>query len=393
MANGHNVTPDLCRISDDLGSDKRQLSALTWIVIKEQRACNQQDLSEDPRPPLSCNLGWSGTRTLWLDMQRVSAGSSPLQTVTGVRHLPIDDLLLVCLSGGAIYAIHHISSGPSWVPEDNTASRALTHVARQVFIKTQPRNVKFEDVNQINGLLPLSLGGSLIWLHEHANPTNLDYAYEGKHELTLVAATLWQSRDDEYFFIQQLSLALKSANPNTNTDIEVNESFSPPNTMTRGAVRLEFRKSLMRYLFNSRQLLNLRMRLTIVDVMMRSFPEYPDRRECEKLESQYFDAIFQMSSCQPGSKWFLGNDVPFILRLVHLAGNLKNSLTEVQNLVNKVFAALSSAKMVYTTPEEISRETCVACGSLILLGSGAQSICENAHSWGMFLIVGGWSIR
>ncbi|KAG6888474.1 hypothetical protein C0995_008047 [Termitomyces sp. Mi166 len=125
----------------------------------------------------------------------------------------------------------------------------------------------------------------------------------------------------------------------------------------------------------------------------QTLPDCTDRLECEHLASQYFDAISQavirilIYHIIVMAHLLTWGDVPFVLRLTKqasLPGCPEDVRMEAQRLSKHVVAALSSVEPVGTTPDDLMSESCPACGSLILLESGAQAICANAHCWGRY---------
>lgn len=116
----------------------------------------------------SCNLGWSGVRSLVLGGQKLSVGSSPLHPVSGLYYVPHEDALITSLSDGSIHVVYNISSEPTLIPNDDIfTSENLSKTARLAFIRIEPGEIKSSDVNRINGLLPYGYA-TVLWAHEYA---------------------------------------------------------------------------------------------------------------------------------------------------------------------------------------------------------------------------------
>jgi general transcription factor 3C protein 4 len=119
--------------------------------------------------PYPNGLSWSGQRTLRIQPQKISVGSSPLHSVSGVHYVPDQDTLIICLVDGSFHTVFSISSDPSWtsaLPTSNLSSQKLSETARSVFCRTQRGNVRYRDVNSIHGLVPYDGSSTFLWIHE-----------------------------------------------------------------------------------------------------------------------------------------------------------------------------------------------------------------------------------
>jgi len=116
----------------------------------------------------SSNLGWSGTRSLPLESQKLSVGSSPLQPVSGLHYVPHEDALIISLFDGSLHLLHNLSSEPSWAPSGEIfTSQNLSKTTRAAVIRTEPGKIKSIDVNRISGLVPYG-HATVLWAHEYA---------------------------------------------------------------------------------------------------------------------------------------------------------------------------------------------------------------------------------
>ena len=121
-------------------------------------------------PPNSHQLSWFGRRALHIQPQKISAGSSPLQSVSGVQYLPIEDVLIICLVDGSFHVVYSVSIDPSWTPIlalAHLSSRALSQSARLAFCRTQRGKVRYTDVSTIRGMVPYDSNGTFVWVNEY----------------------------------------------------------------------------------------------------------------------------------------------------------------------------------------------------------------------------------
>ena len=121
-------------------------------------------------PPNSHQLGWFGKRVLRVQPQKISAGSSPLQPVSGVQYLPIEDVLIFCLVDGSFHVVYSVSIDPSWTPvlaPAHLSSRALSQSARLAFCRTQCGKVRYTDVSTIRGMVSYDSNATFIWVNEY----------------------------------------------------------------------------------------------------------------------------------------------------------------------------------------------------------------------------------
>ncbi|KAG6330962.1 hypothetical protein ID866_8123 [Astraeus odoratus] len=159
------------------GPDKRGITGLRWVgtpVRSSILVVTKPGIVHLWSLPSSSPVFWHGSKTLQMELQRSSAGSSSLATVSGLSYVTQRDVLIISLSDGSLHAIHNISIDPSWVPLDQPmdstsliTSKALTEASRAFFVRSsQDAGVDYTDVNQINGLVPYDSYSTLVWIYE-----------------------------------------------------------------------------------------------------------------------------------------------------------------------------------------------------------------------------------
>ncbi|GLB43382.1 hypothetical protein LshimejAT787_1302830 [Lyophyllum shimeji] len=406
---GHEIQSHVEQVVD---SDKRYLTGLTWIVCEGVSilvVC-KPGLVSLMAPPSSM-LGWSGRRTLSLHPQKVSTGSSPLHSVSGLHYVPADDVLLVCISGGSIHAVHGVSSEPSCTAlrTDELSYQRLSWNMRLAFRQTHTGKIKYTDVNRIHGVVPFNSQGALLWLQESCQPANLDYTYDARQHIMLVAAQLWR-HDDSEFFLRELANTLSTAKTADGSpirligpfllylskhlaslDLSFGEIIRPSQRSSGPALREQFRHSLSRYLFGSQKLLRLRMKLAVADMISRSVPERTARVQCEEIACHLFNTISQIivwtliRHLTAAAAVLKPNDAPFVLRMTHQSsapGCPPELVEEGRCLADIVQSALFTAEPIGIVRANPISEVCPACDAIIGLEYGAQAICANGHSWG-----------
>ena len=121
----------------------------------------------------SDQLSRFGRRVLYIQPQKISVGSSPLQSVSGVNYLPIEDVLMICLMDGSFHVVYSVSIDPSWTPvlaPAHLSSRVLSQSARLAFCRTQRGKMSYTDVSTIRGMVPLlpyDSNATFVWVNEY----------------------------------------------------------------------------------------------------------------------------------------------------------------------------------------------------------------------------------
>jgi hypothetical protein len=127
------------------------------------------------------NSGWNGSRTLTLQTQKLSVGSSSMCPVSGITYLRQEDAAIAALSDGSFHVIYNLFTDPSWTPpppsgslQKNpfTSSGKLSSVSRSVFSQAEEGKNQKADVNRINGMTLYDDFGTIAWLHEYVSKLN-----------------------------------------------------------------------------------------------------------------------------------------------------------------------------------------------------------------------------
>jgi hypothetical protein len=121
---------------------------------------------QDPR-----TMGWSRSRAMRLQTQKLSVGSSSLQPVSGLHYIRQKDALVISLFDGSLHVIHDLSREPSWNPsttDHGLTSQKVSEVSRSLFTQAELRSTGNADVNRISGLISYDGYSTVLWVHEYA---------------------------------------------------------------------------------------------------------------------------------------------------------------------------------------------------------------------------------
>lgn len=122
----------------------------------------------------SASAKWHGGRALAIQTQKLSVGSSAFSHISGFSYATERDVLVVALLDGSLYAIHNMSTEPSWVPtssNDELTSEALSQASRAFFAQTVSVGAAYLDVNRISGLVCYDSHSTLTWIYECVPPS------------------------------------------------------------------------------------------------------------------------------------------------------------------------------------------------------------------------------
>jgi len=117
---------------------------------------------------------WSGARTLFLQTQKLSVGSSAISPVSGISYVLHRDALILALFDGSFHVIHNLSVEPSWcssLADDTLTSAELSRTSRELFAKMTPAGITDMDVNRISGMESYDLQSTLVWIYEQVSST------------------------------------------------------------------------------------------------------------------------------------------------------------------------------------------------------------------------------
>lgn len=113
---------------------------------------------------------WSGSRSILLQTQKISVGSSSLYPVSGIEYICSDDALVLCLSDGSFHVIQELSVDPSYsfpsAPSPLTGDK-LSVTARSIFSQVESRDIRSTDVNRTSGMMSYDNLSTVVWAHEY----------------------------------------------------------------------------------------------------------------------------------------------------------------------------------------------------------------------------------
>jgi general transcription factor 3C polypeptide 4 len=181
------------------GSDGRGITALSWIEMPTKNvyrfllsgfllfSCILQLILVYCKPgmvhlwsALSHTANrlpvWSGSRTILLQTQRVSVGSSSLYPVSGMIYIRSHDAIVLCLFDGSFHAIHGLSIDPSYFPPTSSSvliGGQLSATARSIFSQAEMKNIQHTDVNRTSGMMSYDGSSTVVWAHEYVSFTQL----------------------------------------------------------------------------------------------------------------------------------------------------------------------------------------------------------------------------
>jgi general transcription factor 3C protein 4 len=169
-------------------ADKRGVTALTWVQPPRRNVYFPSffpvwaDVSKPilvyTKPGLvhlwspTSESTWFGTRTLLLQTQKLSIGSSAISPVSGVSYVLHRDALILALFDGSFHVIHNLSVEPSWNPSvanDTLTSAELSRASRELFAKVTPAGISRMDVNRIGGMVSYDSQSTLVWIYERVS--------------------------------------------------------------------------------------------------------------------------------------------------------------------------------------------------------------------------------
>jgi len=115
---------------------------------------------------------WSGLRSLSLQRQGISSGSSMFYSPSGLVYSPAHDTLVVSLTDGSFHVIYGISSSPTSEPplgltnQPSFSSNDLSSISRKVFIQVEGSAIPHAEMNRINGMVAFGGFPIVSWAHE-----------------------------------------------------------------------------------------------------------------------------------------------------------------------------------------------------------------------------------
>jgi hypothetical protein len=115
---------------------------------------------------------WSGLRSLPLQRQGISSGSSIFYSPSGLVYSPVHDALVISLTDGSFHVVYGISSSPtSELPlgltkQPSFSSSDLSSTSRKVFIQVEGGAIPHAEMNRINGMVAFGGFPIVSWAHE-----------------------------------------------------------------------------------------------------------------------------------------------------------------------------------------------------------------------------------
>jgi len=115
---------------------------------------------------------WSGLRSLPLQRQGISSGSSMFYSPSGLVYSPVHDTLVISLTDGSFHVIYGISSSPTselslgLTKQPSFSSSDLSSISRKVFIQVEGGAIPHAEMNRINGMVAFGGFPFVSWAHE-----------------------------------------------------------------------------------------------------------------------------------------------------------------------------------------------------------------------------------
>ncbi len=114
-------------------------------------------------------------RTIRLQTQKVSVGSSSLAPTSGLLYLEDQDALVVGLFDGSFHTVYFASTSPTLDNDlmlvdgmnPSFTSSQLSKAVRAAFAKAEGGNVQKADVNRTGGLTTFDGSSTVAWFHEY----------------------------------------------------------------------------------------------------------------------------------------------------------------------------------------------------------------------------------
>ncbi|KIM61276.1 hypothetical protein SCLCIDRAFT_16159 [Scleroderma citrinum Foug A] len=416
--------------------DKRAITALQWInitgrnpilVVAKPGIVHLWSLLTFPSSPTH----WHGTRTLMVQIQKSSVGSSSLETVSGFSYVAHRDILIITFSDGSFHAIHSFSVEPSWMPSsyvppspvegaETITSEALTQASRAFFVRASPdAGVDYADVNRTSGSVSYDSCSTMTWIYEALRSSDFSYKHEAKHECVLLTAPFWSPDDETILRMAQETLAgthcatrvapMHLLRPtllhlgNTGRFAQlcprlleiVNQTLPPDDSRAivipqcthglREDVKLHLRSSFKTHFSGWDTLLQLQMRLSIADSCWKLCEDPQMRIECGKVAQQYLGEIshrvlrIMVRHLTAIVMALTPVDIPFVLRVVVqslLPGSPSDLSSEAQALSDRVKAVVEIDPNIAGL-----HEVCPACHIGVPLQDITQATCLKGHTW------------
>jgi len=371
---------------------------------------------------------WSGLRSLSLQRQGISSGSSMFYSPSGLVYSPVHDTLVVSLTDGSFHVIYGISSSPtSELPlgltkQPSFSSSDLSLISRKVFIQVEGSAIPHVEMNRINGMVAFGGFPIVSWAHEGSMPSDFSYKHEATHNSTLVVAGI-HAEDDDNAILEMLTdiISTTKAFPMTvpihilrpilfrlvqggvltrlhSRLLQTLQKVAADDALGFAAPHLlfdpstspyaSFRESIVRQLFQNGALLRLRLKLAITDFCWRSTSTPENKNEYGAVAQDLLRAISHrvlgtlVQHISLVANVLTRDDLAFVLRVVvqcMLPGTPQELSSEAQILTNKVTTSFPLVEHERASGGIL--ELCPACGVEVPLTDIAVATCSNGHRW------------
>ncbi|KAJ7308537.1 transcription factor IIIC subunit delta N-term-domain-containing protein [Mycena albidolilacea] len=390
------------------------ITALSWIFPGENRVLVRTTPGVVSLwSGVSPTLGWSGRRSLRLDTQKLSVGSSSLQPVSGLHYAQQEDALFVSLFDGSVHVINSLSEEPKLSNASQTlgdqTSEGLSDILRSTFVRSEKAKISKRDMNRVSGMIPCDDHYSVaVWVQESAQPSNFDYKYDVLHESTLIGKrfpsflrhSISASGCTPLALLRPIFLHLEDLlklQPRVIQILLAEADRYPPSPVlptwsgdVDPQLRLDFRRSLKQHLYGCNILHSARLKLAVAEFCWASrlfsllFLEYGQVAQqllrtisfiVLKIMCRHISAV---ATCVKES------DLPFLMRIA-LQASLPSVPTDLRSDAETLMNTLASNTPSFSREayeKQAMEETCPACGLVVRLENGSDGSCPSGHTWG-----------
>ncbi|KAI0693750.1 transcription factor IIIC subunit delta N-term-domain-containing protein [Cytidiella melzeri] len=411
-------------------STRRTTGALRWINLPDSEPVlvfSKPGTVSLWRPDNAISP-WSGLKTVALQVQKLSVGSTALAPVSGIAHIPRRDTVVVTLSDGSFHVVKNVSSEPLLVSdnsegdENKISSKSLSTVARQHFVRIEGEETRKLDVNSTHGMASADNGSTFLWVHEALRPTDFSYKHDAQHSNVVVMAELF-GRDLEGIWLEELGDTIRNVSctsgdapiailraslvrlrstetisKHAKSVLGVLGSIHPVDDSTdislpqwfdnlTAEMREQYRRSLRMHIFGRHALLSQRLKAFLAGFCEKrcSDKELRDSFRLTGISTtrdiwsttlrilvRHIAAALQMLT---------PNDIPFARRTA-IHGSCSGN-ADVKAEADQLFTTLAT-RLPAPTPYNLSsilEEPCPACHSLIPFVDLTSAVCPNGHHW------------
>ncbi|KAF7796903.1 hypothetical protein EIP86_008088 [Pleurotus ostreatoroseus] len=426
--------------------DGRKISSMKWIQVPK---CGPVLVFTKPGTvhlwsALFENPLWNGVRTILLQTQKLTIGSSSLSPVSGIAYSPARDALVLSLADGSFHVVSSMSTNPSLCvtdPVGGLSSGALSSAARADFLKIEEEPRKNSDVNATHGMVTYDQSSFYLWIHESSRPSDFNYKHDAKHNSMFVCAQLWEDNLDKSVmdFIESAVFSPKAAlgeaplsilrpafvhlqnaatlarlSPSIcallqrtpSADVSISMNLPSWTGELTPDLRQQFRTSLRTELFGWDSFLSQRLQISLAGFCEKQVQEIEKNEHSLPADKRPIPSFWPQQKEQFGqaernlilSLWprllrvfirhivavwnvLTPDDVHFVRRIAVQA--LLPSVPA--DIVEEARALLNHAQAA-GMPAPTSDELCPACHAPVPLTNETTATCPNGHVWGASFI-------